>query len=69
MRNSGFPTDCITEDDKKRYLEKVNTEMKFTGDLELTLENVVDDPVMRSMTKASTYKVCHINRFNTCFKI
>lgn len=34
--------------------------MKFTGDLELTLENVVDDPVMRSMTKASTRKKYNI---------
>lgn len=52
IRNAGFPSEVKTEEDKRRYCEKVNEKMEFFHpDLKLTVANVCDNRQLRDAFK------------------
>jgi len=57
IKNSGFPTNVITLDDKIKYCNTINNKMNLSDNFRLTPNNVTDNPALRQLAKSQLNNV------------
>lgn len=66
MRNSGFPPEYNTPELQQQFVDEMNEEMKFTHNIKLKVEDIVDDSTSKLFFKVKIELVVKVTRNHGC---